>query len=576
MTDPRIHRRLAAILAADVVGYSRLMGADEPGTLAALRSRWKDVLTPAVSRHSGRVVKVIGDGVLVEFGSAVDAVECAVALQSGFASANESVPVDRHIVLRIGINLGDVMVEGSDLYGDGVNIAARLEGLAEPGGICVSAKVWSEVGGKVAAGFAAMGPQQLKNVAVPVETYRVTTNAAPVPATVIPNRLSVAVLPMTHMGGTATDQHFADGMTEDIITELSRVPFLHVAARNAAFRFRGPDADITAAARTLGVRFVIEGSLRLMGPRVRITAQLIDTSTGAHLWAERYDRFVEGIHDVQDEVVRGIATTTASRLRMAGAEIARHKPDAQRTTQDLLLLAEDASWASLDARKTAAALAERALQMDPNVARAHGMLAYIRTLDWLDDFAMPDTTLDAALDHARSAVALEPRDYNSHESMAYVCLFRRAFDLAEVHIERASRLSPDQPGVLGVAALVAVYNGHALEAQSLMETARRLDANFDPAWYWSNMVLFRYVARDDAGVIDVFGRLSGPRSFTHAIAAAAYANLGDDRASRGQAIATMTLFPNFTISALLSRDPFRHDEDRDHYRDGMLRAGLPL
>ena len=570
-------RRLAAIMFADVVGFTRMIGADEAATLATLRARRTEVIGPVVAAHGGRVVKDMGDGFLSEFSSAVNAVAAALALQAATAEADAALPPDQRMPLRIGINLGDILGEGDDIFGEGVNIAARLEPLAEPGGICVSAKVRDEVQGKLAATFGSMGAQALKNVALPVEAFRVTAGTAPVaPIPTASDRLSVAVLPFTAMGDSTADQHFGDGLTEDILTELSRVPFLHVAARNPSFRFRGPDADIAAAARTLGVRYVIEGSVRRMGPRLRISAQLIDTATGAHLWAERYDRPAEGIHDVQDEVVRGIATTTASRLRIAGADIARRKPDGRRTAQDLMLLAEDASWASLDGRQAAGALARQALELDPNAARAHGMLAYILTLDWLDDFDLPDNTLDAALDHARSAVALEPGDYNSHESAAYVCLFRRAFDLAEVHIDRASRLSPDQPGVLGVASLVALYSGRPAEAESLIESARRLDANFAPSWYWSNILLIRYVARDDAGVIDAFGRLSAPRVFTHAFAAAAHANLGDEANARAQAAATLALCPQFTVTAELKRDPFRHDADRDHLRDGMLRAGLPL
>ena len=579
MTDPRTHRRLAAILAADVVGYSRLMGVDEAGTLAALRLRWREVLTPAVARHRGRVVKVMGDGVLVEFGSAVDAVECAVAVQEGFGAANEGQPADRNIILRIGINLGDVMVEGSDLYGDGVNIAARLEGLAEPGGICVSAKVWGEVQGKVAASFAPMGPQELKNVASPVEAYRVIAGVAPesppAPVATPDTRLSVAVLPFAAMGGDAADQHLTDGLTEDIITELSRVPFLHVASRSAAFRFRGPGADIAAAARTLGVRFVIEGSLRRMGARIRISAQLIDSTTGVHLWAERYDRPAEDIFDTQDEVVRGIATTAASRLQIAGAEIARGKPESQRSVQDLILQAEEATWADPNSRSHGIVFARQALDLDPTAARAHSVLAFLVHLDWLDDFEAPDSLLDAAFDHARNAVALAPGDYYSHLAMVIVCTYRGAFDLAEAHLERARTLNPNRPGVLSAAAHLAVYLGRPAEAQELLDAACRLDATFAPSWYWSSVMLNRYVARDDAGAISAFRSQTSPRPLTHALAAAAFANLGDEAATRAQVAATLALFPQFTITASTTRDPFRHEADRDHYRNGMLRAGLP-
>ncbi|MCI0431007.1 MAG: hypothetical protein L0210_10750, partial [Rhodospirillales bacterium] len=327
MAEERVQRRLAAILAADVVGYSRLMEADEAGTLIALKTWRKEVLEPLVARHQGRVFKVIGDGVLVEFGSAVNAVQCAVELQQDMAAANVDVPENRRIVLRIGVNLGDVMVEGSDLYGDGVNIAARLESIAKPSGVLVSGTAFDYVRNKVNAGFEALGPQSLKNIAEPVRAYRVTGTPRVITTPKVPtDKPSIAVLPFTNMSGDPNQQYFGDGVVEDIITELSRFRSLFVIARNSSFAFRGEGIDIAEIARRLGVQYVVEGSIRRAGNRVRITAQLIDARNGAHLWAERYDRELEDIFAVQDEVVRTVVATVAGRVEAAGAELAKRKP----------------------------------------------------------------------------------------------------------------------------------------------------------------------------------------------------------------------------------------------------------
>src|SRR5262249_20561137 len=284
MSEQVPRRRLAAILAADVVGYSRLMERDEAGTLAALKSRRVEILQPVVVRYHGRIVKLMGDGVLIEFGSAVEAVSCAVALQEAMAAANEGAEEARKVILRIGINLGDVMVEGSDLYGDGVNIAARLEGLSESGGVCISGSVFEHVNGKLPHSFASLGPQTLKNIDRPIQIYRLVGKDAPGPTTSgaqlpLPDKPSIAVLPFQNMSGDSDQEYFADGMVEEIITALSRLRWLFVIARNSSFTYKGQAVDVKQAGRELGVRYVLEGSVRKAGGRVRITAQLIDAET---------------------------------------------------------------------------------------------------------------------------------------------------------------------------------------------------------------------------------------------------------------------------------------------------------
>ena len=325
MPEERAQRRLAAILAADVVGYSRLMERDEAGTLAALKTRRRDVLQPAIASHRGRIVKVMGDGVLVEFASAVDAVECAVALQEAMDVANAGLPEDTRIILRIGINLGDVIVEGQDLYGDGVNIAARLESLSEPGGLCISASVFEHVNGKLPHSFVSLGPQTLKNIDRPIQIYRLAGKDGPGPAVPavelpLPDKPSIVVLPFVNMSADAEQSYFVDGLTEDLITDLSKVPELFVIARNSSFAYKGRSVDVRQIARELGVKYVLEGSARRAADRVRINAQLIDARAGGHIWADRFDRDLADIFAAQDEVIGKIVEALARQVGRGGPE----------------------------------------------------------------------------------------------------------------------------------------------------------------------------------------------------------------------------------------------------------------
>ena len=304
-----MERRLAAILAADVVGYSRLMREDEEGTLGRLKALRADLFDPRVAEHRGRIVKTTGDGALVEFASAVDAVRCALAVQADLAEREAGTPEDAAMVLRIGINLGDIMIEGDDIYGDGVNLAARLEGLAEPGGVCLSASVHEQVRHKLDLGFEDLGEQSVKNIAEPVRVYRIVPDA-PVAAPggeaspTLPDKPSIAVLPFDNISGDPEQEYLVDGITEDLITALSKIRWFFVIARNSTYTYKGQAVEVTQVAKDLGVRYVLEGSVRKAGNRVRVTAQLIDATTGRHVWAERYDREIEDIFDLQDEMTQ--------------------------------------------------------------------------------------------------------------------------------------------------------------------------------------------------------------------------------------------------------------------------------
>jgi adenylate cyclase len=325
MASDHVKRKLAAILAADIAGYSRLMGADEAGTLVRLKEYRRELIDPKNKQYRGRVVKPTGDGILIEFPSVVDAITCSIEVQQGIRERNVDVPPEKRIEFRIGINLGDVIIEGRDLYGDGVNIAARLEGLAEPGGICISQTVLNHARGKVAFDVEDLGEQALKNIVQPIHVYRLllgssrdsTVSRSPEPALALPDKPSIAVLPFQNLSADPEQEYFADGMVEDIITALSRFKSLFVIARNSSFTYKGKTVDIKTVGRDLGVRYVLEGSVRKAGSRLRITGQLVDSSNGAHLWADRSDGALDDVFDLQDRVTESVVGVIAPRLELS-------------------------------------------------------------------------------------------------------------------------------------------------------------------------------------------------------------------------------------------------------------------
>jgi adenylate cyclase len=426
MAEERVQRRITTILAADVVGYSRLMERDEDGTLAALKARRRELLEPLVSQHQGRVFKVTGDGVLIEFGSAVNAVRCAVDLQHGMAEANAGLPEDRHVVLRIGVNLGDVMVEGGDRYGDGVNIAARLEQLAEPGGILVSGTTYDHARNKVKAGFEDLGTQTLKNIAEPVRAYRVAglptvAVSAPKPTTAKP---SIAVLPFVNMSGDPEQEYFSDGITEDLITELSRFRELSVVSRSSSFVFKGRNATITEVSEKLKAQYLVEGSIRKAGNRVRVTAQLIDANTDQHIWADRYDRQLEDIFEVQDDIVHRVASTLVARLEHQRQERARRRSKSELRAYDLYLRGREHffSW-SLDDNLKARDLLRLAIDTEPEYAAALALLSEVQLRMWLNGWSdHPNDDLAESFAAAQKAVEIDDQDSRTHTALGLASL----------------------------------------------------------------------------------------------------------------------------------------------------------
>ena len=477
MAEARVERRLAAILAGDVVGYSRLMGADEEGTLSRLNAHRHKFLDPKISEHRGRIVKRTGDGILIEFGSVVDAARCAIEIQRGMIERNAPLAQDQRIELRIGIHVGDIMTEEGDIFGDGVNIAARLEGIAQPGGICLSDDAYRQVRGKLEADFQDAGEQQLKNIARPVRIYRfqpvgVATEAATPP---LPDRPSIAVLPFQNMSGDPEQDYFADGMVEDIITGLSRIRWLFVIARNSSFTYKGRAVDVTQVGRELGVRYVLEGSVRKAGARVRITSQLIDASTGRHLWAERYDRDLQDVFALQDEITMNVVAAIEPNVRQAEIERVKRKRPENLDAYDLVLRAiPHASAATPEEASQALVLLERAIALEPDYALAHAFAAWCCEQRFVRGDHREDDRLKGVA-HARLVLATSSDDATALGLAGFV-LWMLAHDRTAAldAMNRALVISPSSLMTLMYGAVALAFMGETALAIERAQLALRL------------------------------------------------------------------------------------------------------
>jgi adenylate cyclase len=575
-----MQRKLAAILAADVVGYSRLMSEDEAGTLAALRARRKEVLEPLVTRSRGRIFKLMGDGVFAEFASAVNAVECAIDLQKGMAERNAGSPGAKPIHLRVGINLGDVVVEDGDLYGDGVNLATRLQELADPGGICVSAKVHAEVAGKLSLAFDDLGERSLKNIAEPVRVFRIGTGAVAGPHTAVgpaaPAKPSVVVLPFVNMSGDADQEFFADGLTEDILTELSRFRDLFVISRNSSFKYKGKAANVQQVARELGVHYVVEGSVRKAGNRVRVTVQLIDAETDRHVWAERYDRELEDIFAIQDEVTSAIVATLPGRVEAATRDRAAHKPTANMAAYECVLAGKVLHHRSTKADNAEALrMLDRAIALDPNYAHAHAWRACVLGQGWTYGWcADRDATWNEVVRELQTALALDDNDSDVHRILAAVNVARDDLDKAVHHQQRALSLNPNDDLIVVQQGEILTWLGQPEEGIEWIERAMRLNP-YHPERFWNHLGRAYFTARRYAEAIEAFQRLTAPDHLVHALLAACHAHLGNEAAARDHAQEVLKRQPEFRIEPYLATLHYRHDRDRAHYRDGLLKAGLP-
>jgi TolB-like protein len=583
MAEARVERRLAAILAADVAGYSRLMGIDEEGTLAALKAHRRELIDPKIAEHRGRIVKTTGDGTLVEFASAVDAVRCAMEIQHALADRNSAIPEDRRVEFRIGINVGDIIADEGDIYGDGVNIAARIETIAEPGTICLSDTAYQQIKGKLALELSDMGEQRLRNIAQPVRAYVVRLEGTPVrPFLALPDKPSIAVLPFANISGDPEQEYFADGMVEDIITALSRFRQLFVIARNSSFTYKGRSVDVKQAGREMGVRYLLEGSVRKSGKSVRISAQLIDATTGAHLWADRFDGSPTNIFDLQDQIATTVVGAISPALERAEIERTKQKPTESLDAYDNYLRGmANIHKINRPAMSEALGFFYKAIDLDPEFATAYAMAAwcYARsnvngwTKDRQRDAAESDRLAKRAIglasddanifcltgaalafavcdieggaDLVDQAIAINPSLAWGWSYSGWIRIHLGRWDTALEHFNRALRLSPLDPLKYNMHAGIAFAHflaGHHDEAKTWVDRALRTQPNYLPA------VRVAIVNNVWIGRIEEAKRLM---------------------------IQIRELDPALRISNLKEVIPLRQPEHFARYEEGMRKAGMP-
>jgi adenylate cyclase len=593
LPKPRVKRRLAAILAADVVGYSHYISVDEIGALTRLAALRSNIIEPAITRYSGRLFKTMGDGYLVEFSSVVQAVNCAIAIQTQNEKTKAAFVDSSNMQLRIGIHVGDVVVEQEDLLGEGVNIAARLEGIAETGGISISRTVYDHVRDRVNVDFVDKGEKVLKNIPRPVQVFAIAglnksaSEATEFKPTIeFPDKPSIAVLPFTNMSGDPEQEYFSDGITEDIITELSRFQSLFVIARNSSFTYKGQAVDVKRVGRELGVHYVVEGSVRKAGQRVRITAQLVDTVNGNHNWAERYDRELEDIFAVQDEVAQTIVSVLPGRLDHAAFESAKRKPTENLTAYDYVLRGiEIFKHMTREDCTKASQMFSKAIELDPEYARAHTLLANTYVWSVFMEWSTKEV-LDKAMECCEVALTFDDEDSRAHSAIGFVLFLRKQDEESENHFQRAMMLNPNDPDIAAFRADVLVYLGRWKEALELINTARRLNP-FYPEYYDWYRALVLYSAHQYEQAVKAIKEIMNLDRWHHAYLAACLGQLG--RFEEAQQEATMFInirekelkergesVPASALDLALERaDRYRNQDDREHFLDGLRKAGFP-
>ena len=629
MEPQSTERRLTTILSADVAGYSRLMGEDEAGTLAALKAHRQELIEPKAAQYRGRTVKLMGDGALMEFGSVVDAVLFAVEFQSAMAERNAGIAEDGRVDYRVGINIGDIIVEADDIYGDGVNVAARLEALAEPGGIYVAANVFDQVKNKLDLGFEHLGKKEVKNIAEPISIYRIMmderasalrtpvvqakapTWRVPViaagaailvmlvggllwlqpwgpdvePASIermalpLPDKPSIAVLPFANMTGDAGKDYLSDGITEDIITDLSKFPQLFVIARTSVFAYKDKPTTVQQVSEELGVRYVLEGSFREAGQKVRVTAQLIDATTGYHIWAERFDRDLTDLFALQDEITQSIVAAMAGELAQEELARAKRKDTANLESYDLYLRGRDlldnlTQEDNAKARETF----QRAIDLDKEYARGYAGMAltyfFPVQFKWTKS---PAESLEKSFDYARKAVALDASDYYTHQTLGRIYIARKDYDQGLASYETALSLNPNDADLLASMGLPAFFSGRPEEAIGWVSKAMRLNPSY-PSWYPLVLGCSYYVAkRYEEAVVPLTDSINrNPKALvTHSFLAASYGQLGREEEARGKVKEILRMKPDFSVAGWSKGFKFKDLADLEHYAEGLQKAGLP-
>jgi len=582
LASERVERRLSAILAADVAGYSRLTGLDEEGTHVQLQGHLRSLIDPKIAEHRGRVVKNTGDGLLAEFGSVVEAVRCAVEVQRGMAERNAGVPQEKRIEFRIGINVGDVMLDQGDIFGDGVNVAARLEGIAEAGGICIAARVLEDIQGKLDVVFEDAGEQRLKNIIRPVRVYHVRPSAGAAtqrPALPLPDKPSIAVLPFQNMSGDPEQEYFADGIAEDVLTTLSKIQELMVIARNSSFVFKGQTRDIREIGRILGVRYVLEGSVRKAGNRVRLAAQLIDSLSSSHVWADRFEGDLDDVFELQDRITQDIVAALEVRLTF-GEEVRvwRKRSGSPLVYEHFLkgrtLYVNFAKHTHAQARSEF----ERALAINPVYTPALSLLGFTLTdqarFGWEKDEA---TTYEAALECAARALAVDPNSDEAYVTLGYARLFQRRHDDALAAGEKAIALCPNSAGSYHMAAMFHGYSGDFRKSAEYEQQAQRLS----PLSRNESMVdeaRAKFHLGDLVAARDITSRvlIEKPRWLTaQTVLVAALWSLGSEDEARITVRKMLANHPNLTASRWAQGLPYRHQKDLDALVTPLRLAGLP-
>src|SRR5499433_218974 len=579
-----MERRLTAIFAADVAGYSRLVGADEEGTIDRLGAHRRELIEPKIAEHQGRLVKTTGDGVLAEFASPVKAVRCAIDVQHGMAARNADIPEGQRIEFRIGINLGDVVVEDGDIFGDGVNVAARLENIAEPGAVLISRAVRDFVTDTAELALEDLGERELKNIAKPVQVFRIAppaqaAAAAQAPAPALPQKPSIAVLPFTNMSGDPEQEYFSDGMTEDLITDLSKISALFVIARNSTFAYKGQSVKVQEIGRDLGVRFVLEGSIRKAGNRVRITAQLIDAESAGHLWAERFDRDLTDIFATQDEVVEKIVRALAVTLTQGEERrLGRRGTGNVQAYEFWLRARESLSRSTREGVAQARAMHLRAIELDPDFAAPHAGLSLAAISDYVSDWAAdPAQALDEAERQARRALELDDQEPVSHMALGNVLLWRRDLEGALAQFRRMIELDPNFAQGYSATGLALMYAGRPVEALEAFAIAKRLDPHHASiVLHFLAQTHFSLGQYETAAkqLLERIARTPATDS-SRMMLASCYGHLGRTDDARAAWAELLKVNPDFSLTQRERVLPYKNTADFQRIVEGLAKAGLP-
>jgi len=587
--EEHLPRKLAAVIHADAAGFSRLMSEDERGTVTALEA-CRATFRESISAHAGRVVDTAGDSVLAVFDSVLDAVACAVSVQQTLSGQHDAVPEARRLRFRIGVNLGDVITRpDGTVYGDGVNIAARVEGLAEPGGVAVAGSVHDSVAGKLDIAFVDLGEKEVKNIAHPVRVYRVAAAAAAVgparatrhkdsvPARDRPDKPSIAVLPFNNMSGDPEQEFFADGITEDIITELSRFRELFVISRNSSFKYKGKPVEVQKFAKELGVQYVVEGSVRKVGNRVRITVQLIDAETDHHLWAERYDRELADIFAIQDEVTSTIVAVLPGRVEAATRDRAARKTTDNMAAYECVVTGKVLHHRSnREDNVRAQRLLDRAIELDPTYAHGHAWKACVLGQAWVWGWcADREATFKQIVEELKIALSLDDNDSDVHRVLAAAKLAQGEHDQAAYHQQRALSLNPNDDLIVVQQGELLSWMGQSDEGVEWIRKAMRLNP-YHPPRFWNHLGRAHFIARRYAEAVEAYKHITEPDHTHHAFLAACHAYLGEVALAREHVREVLAREPGFSVATYISTlRHYQRQSDREHHLEGLLKAGLP-